>query len=135
LAEQGLRISDPEALALIGNSTVGTKLSATLTPAQMASDVEIKTKFFWSTGRRVYSWSGALSIALNLALPLSAIGWLLVGLSQGGWKVNEAWITSWRWRLLAAAAIFGFAVFLLLPKVEIETIRQPSIRQEEAALQ
>ena len=119
---------------MIGNSTVGTKLSATLSSAQMATDVEIKTKFFWSTGRRVYSRSGALTIALNLALPLGAIGWLLVGMSRGGWNVNEAWITSWRWRLLTATAIVGFAVFLLLPKVEIETVRQPSIRQEEAAL-
>jgi hypothetical protein len=53
---------------------------------------------------------------------------------QAGQSGLPAWITSWRWRLLVATAIIGFAVFLLLPKVEIETVRQPSIPQEEAAL-
>jgi hypothetical protein len=133
-AEPGLRISDPEALALIGNSRVGTKLSAKLNPAQMASDVQVRTNFFWSIGRRVYSRSGALSIALNLALPLGVLGWLLAGMSQGGWKVNQRWITRWRWRSLAAAAGLGLAVFLLLPKVEIETVQRPSIHEDQAGV-
>jgi hypothetical protein len=122
LPKPALRITDPEALALIGNSTVGTKLTGRLTPAQMASDVEIKSGFFWSIGRRVYSRSGALTIALNVALPLAALGWLLMGMSQGGWKIDERWISRWRWRFLAAAAGLGLAVFLLLPKVEVQAV-------------
>ena len=129
-AKSGLRIADPEVLALIGNSTVGTKLFAKMTPAQMASDVEIGSSFVWSKGSRVYSYSGAWLIALNVTLPLAALGWLLVGMSQGGWKVNERWISKWRWRSLAAAAMLGMAIFLLLPKVEVETVSHPSLTEE-----
>jgi hypothetical protein len=114
-----LGIPAPKVLALVGDSTVGTKLSARLSPKQMASDVEIHSAAFWRKGATVFSHSGALTIALNVALPLAALGWLLVGTSRGGWNVTEKWISRWRWRLLAVAAGVGLAVFLLLPKVEI----------------
>jgi hypothetical protein len=133
-AEPGVRVSDPEVLALIGNSTIGTKLFGRLTPAQMAADVEIRTNLFWSKGRRVYSRSGALTIALNVALPLAALAWLLMGASQGGWKVNERWIYRWRLRSLVAAIGVGWAVFLFLPKVEVETVSPPFRYQDEAAV-
>jgi uncharacterized protein DUF2330 len=133
-AEQALRFSDPEVLSLIGNSTIGTKLSATLSPAQMAFDVEIKSSFLGSKNRHVYSRSGALTIALNVSLPLAAVAWLLIGVSRGGWKVNEQWISRWRWRSLAAVIVLGLVVFLLLPKVEIETVRQPPPYQDAAAV-
>ncbi len=135
VAEPGLRITEPEVLALIGSSRVGTKLSGRLSPAQMATaDVEIKSAFFFSKGRQVYSRSGALTIALNLAVPLAAIGWFLVGLSEGGWKVNERSISRWRRRSLVAAAALGIGVFIMLPKVEVEIVRQPSREQDESAV-
>jgi hypothetical protein len=117
----GLRIGDPEVAALISGSTVGTKLSATLSPKQMATDVEIKSGLFWRKGAYVYSYASALTIALNIALPLGALGWLLLGASRGGWHVDEKWITRWRWRFLALAMGTGLAVFVLLPKVEVES--------------
>jgi hypothetical protein len=117
--QSGLRISEPEILALVSGSTVGTKLSARLSPKQMASDVDIRSGVFWRKGATVFSYSGALTIALNVALPLAVLGWLLAGASQGGWKVTEKSISRSRWCLLVAAAGTGLAVFLLLPKVEV----------------
>ena len=118
-SRSALGIADPEVLALIGDSPVGTKLSARLSPAQMASDVDINSARFWRSGATVYSYTGALTIALNVALPLAALSWLLMGASRGGWNVGEKWISRWRWGLLAVAAGVGLAVFLFLPKVEI----------------
>jgi hypothetical protein len=129
-----LSISDPEVVALIGDSTVGTKLFAKLTSAQMTSDVEIGSRFVWSKGCRVYSYSGALVIALNVALTLAALGWLLVGMSHGGWQVNAQWISKWRWRSLAAAAVVGFVIFFLLPKVEVETVSHFPVHEDQAAV-
>jgi hypothetical protein len=118
-SRSALGIADSEVVALIGDAPVGTKLSARLSPAQMASDVDIHSARFWRKGATVYSYSGALTIALNVALPLAALSWLLIGASRGGWNVGEKWISRWRWGLLAATAGVGLAVFLLLPKVEI----------------
>ena len=129
-APKGLRsalaIADTEVLALIGDSPVGTKLSARLSPAQMASDVDINPAIFWRMGATVYSYPGALTIALNVALPLAALSWLLIGASRGGWNVEEKWVSRWRRGLLAMAAGVGLAVFLLLPKVEIVSRSAPS---------
>jgi hypothetical protein len=116
-----LRISDPEILDLVGNSITGTKLSAKLTPRQMASDTEVKTRWFLKTGSTVYSYSGARTISANIALPLAAAGWLLFGAMRGGWNVKEHWVWRWRWRLLAATLALGLGVYLLLPKVEVVT--------------
>jgi hypothetical protein len=125
----GLVVSDPEMLALIGGSTVGTKLSARLSPKQMASDVDIHSGVFWRKGATVFSYSGALTIALNVALPLVAIGWLLAGASRGGWKVTDKAISRWRRDLLAMAAGTGLAVYLILPKVEV--VSRPAVGWEE----
>jgi hypothetical protein len=115
----GLGISEPEILALIAGSTVGTKLSARLSAKQMASDVAIHSGVFWRKGAIVFSHAAALTIALNVALPLAVLGWLLVAASRGGWNVTEGDITRWRSCLLAATAGIGLAVYLLLPKVEV----------------
>ena len=125
----GLVVSDSEVLALVGDSTVGTKLSGRLSPQQMTSDVDIHSAVFWRKGATVFSYSGACTIALNVALPLAALSWLLVGASQGGWNVTEKWISRWRWRLVAVAAGVGLAVFLLLPKVEV--VSRPGSSFEE----
>jgi hypothetical protein len=122
-----LRISDSEVVGLIGGSTIGTKLKAKLTPAQMDADVQIGWERFSARGATVYSEHGAGMFALNLVTPLAAIGWVLIGASRGGWRVEEK--TIWRWRLgwLAAMIIMGVTTFALLPKVEVVAVRRPAI--------
>jgi hypothetical protein len=115
-----LRVTDPGVSDLIGALTVGTKLSATLTPKQMDTDAEIKWASFFRTQRAfVYSDAAAATIALNVAIPLGALGWLALGASRGGWGVNERRILHWRWRLIVVAIGIGAAIFFLLPRVDI----------------
>ena len=115
-----LRVTDPEVSDLIGPSTVGTKLSATLNPKQMDTDAQIKWASFFRTQRAiVYSDAAAATIALNVALPLGVLGWLALGASRGGWGVDEKGILRWRWKLIAVATGIGAAIFFLLPRVDI----------------
>lgn len=116
-----LRLGDPELGALVGDATVGTKLSGTLSPAQMAGeDVEIQTTRYRSSGGTVYSRWGAFNIALNGAVPLGAIGWLLLGSARGGWEVHETNVKRWRMGLMMLSLVLGVAAFLWLPKTEVE---------------
>ena len=114
-----LGISDPEVLSRISHSTVGTKLSAQLSPTQMDSDVEIKWNGFWKKGALAYSNSGALTVTLNVVLTLAPLIWISVGACRGGWGVDEKFIWRWRWRLMIGAIVVGIIVFLLLPKVSV----------------
>ncbi len=115
-----LRVPNQEVSDLIGASTVGTKLSATLTPKQMDTDARIKWASIYRTRRAyVYSDAAAVMIGLNVALPIGVLGWLALGASRGGWSVDEQRILNWRWRFIAAAIGIGTAIFILLPKVDI----------------
>jgi hypothetical protein len=117
-----LRVSDTEIWNVIGDATVGTKLTAKLTPAQMASDVKIGSEQFRSQRETVYSRQGAGLTALNIAGPIGAAGWMLLGASRGGWKTDEKKIAIWRWRFLSFVVSVGLLVFLLLPKVEVMAV-------------
>lgn len=114
-----LRISSPAVLKFIGNSTVGTKLSGTLTPEQMQEDVQIGYRFYSHSGRLVYSASSARMIALNISVSLAGITWALLGLTRGSLGVNERRILRWRMGALVLFTWLGITVFLLLPKVEV----------------
>jgi hypothetical protein len=110
-----LRISDP----LIGSSSVGTKLNGTLTSRQMRHDAEIKWEGYGTKGAYVFSYSSAATFAVNIAIPFAVLAWLAMGASRDGWGVNEKYIKRWRIRLVAVAAVLAFAIFFLLPKVDI----------------
>lgn len=116
-----LRLQDAEVLNCISNATVGTKLSATLTPQQMKADADIAWRGFSTKASMVYSHAAAATVAANVVVPLAVLGWLLVGASRGGWGVDEKFVSRWRWRVLLVALILGLAIFWLLPKVEIVT--------------
>ena len=114
-----LRIQNADVLTCISNATVGTKLSATLTPQQMQTDAEINWRNFSVKAATVYSNAGAGIVALNVGVPMAVLGWLLVGAWRGGWGVDEKFVSRWRWRVGLAALIVGGVIFWLLPKVGI----------------
>ena len=119
-----LTTKDGTLLNVIGAATVGTELNATLSPRQMRSDVEIEWSKFSSTGTYAYSYQGAATIALNVALSLGVLGWLALGSSREAWGMDEKKIEQWRGRLAASALVLGIAIFVLLPKVEIVEVEE-----------
>jgi len=119
-----LSISDPEVLSRISHATVGTKLSAQLSPTQMDSDVEIEWNGFRKKGAVAYSNLGALTVTLNVILILVPLIWISVGACRGSLGVDEKFIRRWRCRLMFGAIILGILVFLLLPKVPVVIVQR-----------
>ncbi|MCW5769071.1 MAG: DUF2330 domain-containing protein [Phycisphaeraceae bacterium] len=72
-----LRVSHSGLRAITDNALVGTKLSATLTPAQMSNDAAITWEPYASTGDAVYSRRGALDRALFVGAVVLAVGSVL----------------------------------------------------------
>lgn len=114
-----LRFAGDDLLNLVGRATVGTKLSGDLSPRQMSRDAEIGWHRFSSRGAVVYSPAGARGLALNIAVPLAALGWVLAGASHAGWNRDGKIIARWRRRLGIAACGIGLLVYWLLPKAEV----------------
>jgi len=119
--ESWLLLRSPEVLNCISNATVGTKLSAVLTPQQMKVDAEISWQRFSTKAATVYSHAGAAIVALNVAVPLAVLCWLLIGTSRGSWGVDEKFIARWRQWAILGALVVGLGIFWLLPKVDIIT--------------
>jgi len=120
-----LNISQPEILGLIGNSTIGTKLAANLTPAQMSADVPIQWGRFRSKGATVYSRHGAAIIGLNTAVALAALSWFLINATRGSWNTQEKQIRRRRWQSIAASLAIGLFVYAFLPKVDVHPVGPP----------
>lgn len=99
IAHHGLR-------PLVGSASVITKLSATLTPAQMREELRISWKPPRFVGDRVYSTSGAAKHAANWA---SAV-WLIAVVVAA----IVAVLASWPVRILALAWSVSFAVCVLV---------------------
>lgn len=115
----GLQFGDSEVLGIIGNATVGTKLSGRLTPKEMASDVNIGTSFLGKTGAYVFSYAGATLITLNVILPLGMIAWAMLDASRNSWDAASKPLWRSRCYLLTATLAAGLTLFALMPKVEI----------------
>lgn len=72
-----LRISHSGLRAITGSALVGTKLSATLTPTQMATDAVITWEPYAPVGEAVYSRRGALDRALFVSAIVLVVGSLV----------------------------------------------------------
>ena len=126
-----LKIRDSETLELIDNAAVGTKLSAKLTPKQMETDITIEWEKFRSKNAVVYSRHAATMIALNIAIPLAVLGWLLIGASKGGWNVTDQKILFWRAQFVVISMAIGFSIFFLLPKTEVVAVPHAAVDSYE----
>ncbi|MGO8929357.1 MAG: DUF2330 domain-containing protein [Limisphaerales bacterium] len=114
----------------VGGSPVATKLTATLTPADMRQDVWLDWGFFCEKKSRLYSREGALVYALNWGAAVFAAGLLLGWLASRGREVVRRWLPE----LDVGAVLLGVSLAgvldLTLPKTEVRLVRMPGGRAQ-----
>ena len=104
----------PALLKLVGGAAVATKLSATLSPAQMAEDAWIEWKPFHPTWKTYYTEEVARKSALNKGTALLMTGWVLCfGIACAQRKIP--------YRLLLVSALVVPALALLVGLTEWRT--------------
>jgi hypothetical protein len=123
LPKDGLAMAHPELIRLAGSSSVGTKLSATLTPKQMAEDAYVEWQSFREKYPLVFSWHGARKLSINV-LVCGAIAFAAGCYLFGGFKRfnilngRRVWLGGLS---LVLATSVGLLIFT--PKVKVTSTR------------
>jgi hypothetical protein len=122
---ESLNIVHPLLRRWCEGSPVATKLTATLTPADMRSDVWIEWTPFSEIRRSLFSREGARIYALNWGAAIFAGGLILGWIARRSREKREPrpWFAGEA--LLASLALAG-AIYLLVPKTEVRLARRPS---------
>ena len=107
----------------VGDSPVATKLTATLSPAQMRQDVWLdQSSFFLEHKNRVFSRQGALTIALNWGAGFFAAGLLAVWL----WVFASETSKFKLWRLTGVmtpvCVMLAGLIYFSLPKIDVTLV-------------
>jgi hypothetical protein len=103
----------------IGDSTVATKLAATLSPADMRKDVWINWAPFSEKKNRLFSRDGAFTTALNFGTALFAAGLLVVCLLALACKAHKTKLLCLIGIMAVASVILAGLVYRSLPKTEV----------------
>ena len=110
----------------VGDSPVATKLTATLSPADMQQDVWLDWDSFQEIKSRLYSRPGALTHALNWGTAVLVVGLLLAWLASLAIKASHRWLPAF----CVAAVLLGLAVagalYLTLPRTEVRLVHRPA---------
>lgn len=113
-----LRVSHSGLRAITGSARVGTKLSATLTSAQMANDAAITWEPYAPSGAAVYSRRGALHRALFIGAIVMIVGSLLsVGIAAVT-RLDAGASSKLLGSVLASAMLAGAVTTLATPSVK-----------------
>jgi hypothetical protein len=111
----------------IGDSTVVTKLAATLSPAEMRKDVWINWTPFSEKKNRLFSQDDAFTAALNWGTGFFAAGLLVVCLLAFASKTHKTKLLCLIGIATVASVILAGLVYRSLPKIEV--IFVPGYRQ------
>ncbi|MFO1513174.1 MAG: DUF2330 domain-containing protein [Verrucomicrobiota bacterium] len=113
----------PVLRAWAADCRVATKLTASLSPAQMHDDVVIRWSPFQPGREVVYSWRGALITAAGWGTGVMLGGFVLALLAlwiRGGWRSVLPRAARW---IVALAALTLVAVLAFVPKVSVRSER------------
>jgi hypothetical protein len=102
-----------------GDSTVATKLTATLSPADMRKDVWINWTPFSEKKNRLFSQQGALNMALNWGTGFFAAGLFVVCLLAFASKTHKTKLLCLIGIVAVTSGILAGLVYRSLPKTEV----------------
>jgi len=109
----------------VGDSTAATKLTATLSPADMRKDVWINFSRlpFLEKKNRLFSWQGALTTALNWGAELFAAGLAVVCLLAFASETHKTKLPRRIGIVAVTSIILVGLVYLALPKIEVKLVK------------
>jgi hypothetical protein len=110
----------------VGGAAVATKLTATLSPAQMRRDVWLDWAPFGEKKSRRFSPAGALTTALNLGSSLLGCGLLAVCLFVAVNDRRRARLPRMAGAVALASLGLAGLVYIALPKTEVRLVRHPA---------
>jgi len=111
----------------VAGAPVATKLTATLTPDQMREDVWLSASAFREKRNRLYSRTGAMTVALNWGSGLFAIGLLVASLLSLGRPDRQAKLARAAGLSALAGLVLAGLIYLALPTTEVRLLRSPSM--------
>jgi hypothetical protein len=101
------------------DAPVATKLTATLSPADMRKDVWTNWTPFWEKGNRLYSWQGALTTALNWGAELFAVSLVVVCFLAFASRTHKTKLSRRLGIVTVASIVLVGLFYLVLPKTEV----------------
>jgi hypothetical protein len=135
----------PETLVIVhpllrkwaNDSPAVTKLTATLSPADMRKDIWINWTPFWEKGNRLYSWQGALTTALNWGAELFAVSLVVVCFLAFASRTHKTKLPRRRGIVTVVNIVLAGLFYLALPKTEVRLVKggyYSEIRVQQMAL-
>jgi hypothetical protein len=125
---EALKIVHPLLRQWVGGSPVATKLTATLTPADMRQDVWLDWGFFCEKKSRLYSPQGARTYAFNWGAAVFAAGLLFAWLASVGSEPNRRRLLTCSAGATVLGLVLASGLHLVLPKTEVRLVRMPGVR-------
>jgi hypothetical protein len=104
-------------------SPAATKLTATLSPADMRKDVWINWTPFWESGNRLYSWQGALTTALNWGAGFFAAGLVLVCLLAFATETHKTKLPRRVGIVTVVSLVLAGLSYFIVPKIEVKLVK------------
>jgi hypothetical protein len=119
-----MRLAHPLLRRWLGGSIVGTKLTATLSPAQMRQDVWLDWHYFRETGDRKYSRAGARTLALNLGVGLFATVLFAAFIVADRSERRRRHLGRFSLAALMAGGALAGITYLVVPKIDVRLERR-----------
>jgi hypothetical protein len=116
-------IAHPLLCTWVSDSATGTKLTATLSPADMRKDGWLDWTPFSEKKNRLFSQQGALTTALNWGAGLFAAGLLVVCLLAFANETHKTKLPRRIEIVTVASIVLVSLVYLSLPKIEVKLVK------------